>query len=304
MDISSLNAIFGMSLYFYEESGSFFNEDGKPIPYTYQSGGKRDPNLHTKDPYICLGYDLSDFDSEQALLFTTDGSTYKTRDEIAVSDNRKHIRLRWLHLFENGNISVVSEASQLEGYEIRWYRYKMGAPSADEYSGVYWTAIEKTDDWFNYTLDPAPNTSVEQIKAIVLFDGKVIRSNILTFSNEKLVHTSIKQSTKKKIPSILINNLAAPNGLIITTSPNTINIIETTKSTHHSSHESFFKSIACFIFSKASIKIIIPATKGIIDNKTSGLHIKNTPHIIGTIPTVKLYFEYVVTLLLPKYLQI
>ena len=183
-DISSLNAIFGMSLYFYEESGSFFNEDGKPIPYTYQSGGKRDPNLHTKDPYICLGYDLSDFDSEQVLLFTTDGTTYKTRDEVAVSDNRKHIRLRWLHLFENGNISVVSEASQLEGYEIRWYRYKMGAPSADEYSGVYWTAIEKTDDWFNYTLDPAPNTSVEQIKAIVLFDGKVIRSNILTFSNE------------------------------------------------------------------------------------------------------------------------
>ena len=40
---------------------------------------------------------------------------------------------------------------------------------------------------------------------------------ILIFSNEKLVHTSIKQSTKKKIPSILINNLAAPNGLIITT---------------------------------------------------------------------------------------
>lgn len=183
-DISSLNAIFGMNLYFYEDSGSFFNEDGEPLPYRHKTGRKMDPNLHSKDPYICLGYDLSNFDSEQALLFTTDGSTYKTRDEVAVADNRKHIRLRWLHLFDNGNISVISEASELEGYEIRWYRYKMGAPSADEYSGVYWTAIEKTDDWFNYTLNPAPNTSTEQIKAIVLFDGKVIRSNILTFSNE------------------------------------------------------------------------------------------------------------------------
>ena len=186
-DISSLKAIFGLSLFFYEESNSFFNKKNEPLPYTDKTGKKKlTPNLHTKDPYICLGYDLSNFNTEQAILFTTDGSTYKTRDNVAVADNQKNIRLRWLHMYENGNIGVISEASKLEDYEIRWYRYKMGAPSADEYSGVYWTRIEREEDEspFSYILHPAPNTSVEQIKVIVLYNGEVIRSNILTFSNE------------------------------------------------------------------------------------------------------------------------
>jgi hypothetical protein len=29
-------------------------------------------------------------------------------------------------------------ADIFQNTEIRWYRFKMGAPSADEYSGVYW----------------------------------------------------------------------------------------------------------------------------------------------------------------------
>ena len=36
---------------------------------------------------------------------------------------------------------------------------------------------------FNYVLYPAPNVVDERIKAIVLYNGEVIRSNILTFTN-------------------------------------------------------------------------------------------------------------------------
>lgn len=186
-DISSLKAIYGMTLFFYEKSATFLTNKGEQIPYRTKAGGKVPPNLHTKDPYICLGYDLSNFDSEQAILFTTDGSTYKTKDNVSVVNNQKFIRLRWLHLFENGNIGVVSESSNLSDYEIRWYRFRMGAPSADEYSGVYWDRVNEAgdnNDLFSYILNPAPNTSSEQIKAIVFYDNKVIRSNILTFTNE------------------------------------------------------------------------------------------------------------------------
>ena len=63
-------------------------------------------------------------------------------DNISSADISKYIRLRWLHKFENGDIQVVNESSKLSDYDIRWYRYELGAPSADEYSGVYWESVD------------------------------------------------------------------------------------------------------------------------------------------------------------------
>lgn len=190
-DITSLSTLYGMSLFFYEKSGSFYNENKEIIPYKNMIGKKFTPNLHTKDPYICLGYDLSNFDSEQAILYTMDGNTYLIKDGLPAEESRKTIRLRWLHEYENGNIVPVTEASELEGYEIRWYRYKLGAPSADEYSGVYWQRVESDQiSQFSYTFIPDLNSPSEQIKAIVLFKDKVIRSNIISFTNETEVVNS------------------------------------------------------------------------------------------------------------------
>lgn len=190
-DISNLGTIYGMALFFYEKSATFYSEDENYLKYKTITGTKIPPNLFTKDPYICLGYDLSAFNSEQAILYSLDGKTYIVKDEIDQTLNKKTIRLRWLHEFENGQIKVVSEASNLEGYEIRWYRFKMGAPSADEYSGVYWRRVKPSDiSQFMYILEPEMNTASEQIKVIILYEGKVIRSNIIEFVNEKEVANS------------------------------------------------------------------------------------------------------------------
>lgn len=143
-DVSTLGKIMGVFLFFYEDSGSFYNQNKEYIPYYSLLGSirkKLNPNLFTKDPYICLGYDLSGFKEEQAILYSLDGSTYINKDNTPKEKNRKHIRLRWLHEYDNGQIKVVTEASELEDYEIRWYRFLMGAPSADEYSGVYWERV-------------------------------------------------------------------------------------------------------------------------------------------------------------------
>ena len=54
--------------------------------------------------------------------------------------------MRWVHIDENGNpIDMVAAADEENGetpYEVRWYRYSVGAPAADAYCGVYWTRIK------------------------------------------------------------------------------------------------------------------------------------------------------------------
>ncbi|MDY4134892.1 hypothetical protein [Terrisporobacter sp.] len=74
-----------------------------------------------------------------------------------------------------------------EGCKINWYYYDFGAPSADIYSGVYWQYIENTQDLFETIYTPRSNKSDERIKVIIQYNGKIYRSNVVTFRNEKEV---------------------------------------------------------------------------------------------------------------------
>lgn len=182
-DISAIKEIQRMELYFYQEAASFIDKNGELVPYNDNFGNPLLPNLFTKDAYICLGYDVATFDNDQANIYCLDSNTYS--DHYLLEDNKKHIILRWIHQFEDGRVKTVPDTTDLL-YEIRWYKYKLGAPSADEYSGVYWERI-KNESNFYYTLDPDVKKEIEQIKAIILYNDKVIRSNIITFTNEKEV---------------------------------------------------------------------------------------------------------------------
>lgn len=181
-DISPIKQIEKMELYFYQEPQSFIDKNGKQVPHLDEFDNPLLPNLFTKDAYICLGYDVATFNEDQANIYCLDSKTYS--DHYLLEDNQKYIILRWIHKFEDGRIKAVPDTSNLE-YEIRWYRYKLGAPSADEYSGVYWERIEGNS--FYYDFKPDVKKEQEQIKAIILFNDKVIRSNILIFTNEKEV---------------------------------------------------------------------------------------------------------------------
>lgn len=220
-DISQVGKIVSISLEFYQTPGSF-TSGTKPVPHTDFLGNLLQPNLFTNDVYISLGYDISEFDSEQAYIYTLDSTTYaKTKDDIT---NSKQVQLRWIHKTEDNNFISVTEKHDLD-YEIRWYRYCLGAPSADKYSGVYWNLLAtqkvKTDadsadnintfingkwiyqifdkSWLNYnktsTTDIIPsffNTYLlpditeqqEQIKAIVIYNNLPYRSNILVCEND------------------------------------------------------------------------------------------------------------------------
>lgn len=190
-DISDLGNIYRMELYFYQVPNTFKDKDGNLIPYQTITKSRLPDNLFVKDPYICLGYNLSDFQDEQIIISTLDSKTYVIDDNIPSSDISKYIRLRWIHKFENGDIQVVNESSKLSDYDIRWYRYELGAPSADEYSGVYWESVDdKNGNQFDYTLVPRKRHDKELIKAIVIYNGKSYISNILTFTNQREVINS------------------------------------------------------------------------------------------------------------------
>lgn len=187
-DISELGNIYKMQLVFYQTPKSFKDKNGNLIPYQTITKNRLPNNLFVKDPYICLGYNLSDFTDEQVIISTLDSKTYIIDDNISSSNISKYIRLRWLHKFENGDIKVVNESSKLSDYKIKWYRYELGAPSADQYSGVYWESVDDgNDNKFDYTLIPRKKHNEELIKAIVIYNGKSYTSNILTFTNEREV---------------------------------------------------------------------------------------------------------------------
>ena len=49
-----------------------------PYKHTLFNTTLLDPNLFEKDPYVCVGYDLADFNQESAILYTLDSSTYQS----------------------------------------------------------------------------------------------------------------------------------------------------------------------------------------------------------------------------------
>ena len=201
-DISSLGTVVKCDLWFYEAPGTFFDKNGKSLEYADDLGGLLLPNLFVKDPYICFGYDVDSFSDETIMIFTNSGKTYSSKTtstsdtksyaELVAEQNKKVISLRWFH-------ESKAYTTMLEGCEVRWYRYALGAPSADEYSGVYWTKIAENS--FNCVFTPDVSKAQEQIKAVLIYDGTAVTSNILTFTNDEEV---VSDATKEFVAGLNI----------------------------------------------------------------------------------------------------
>lgn len=195
-DISSLGPITACELYFFEKPGSFKDKKNVLLSYQDEFGNLLIPNLFVKNPYICLGYGLSEFESESISLFTLNTSTYNPKD--IDEKNRKFISLRWFH---NDNVYYTHSENEPD-YEIRWYRYVFGSPSADEYSGVYWRRVNE-ENLHSYTYNFIPNgkKANELVKAILIQDGVPFISNTLTFTNEQEV---VNDATKDFVSGLNI----------------------------------------------------------------------------------------------------
>ena len=216
VDISQIGTITSMKLEFYQTPGTFKSGD-KILPYKDFLGNKLLSNLFVSEPYISLGYDTADFEDEKVLVYTLDTSTYSRNSE----KNYKDIQLRWIHKLDDGTFKSIGPNEEME-FEVRWYKFELGHSSADEYSGVYWKNWSKQEHYYNaetglwdnnynvlndeyqqlidsnseIDLNPSFfNTKLiidsgiqnEQIKAIIIYNGRPYRSNILKFENENEV---------------------------------------------------------------------------------------------------------------------
>lgn len=226
--IDDLNTIKSIKIEFYQIGGSFINEQENLIPFAMTRSPKvtTDPkdntitqytveignNIFVEDIELYLGYDVSQVSGEYVLPVMKN-SSMSYADYRKPEFNKKEFDLRWVHQFEDGPRVVSSSRDfskgELENCQIRWYRYKLGAASADEYSGIYWTRLyantingknvlqttplkasetEQTQALENIVFDPDVTTQTEQLKAI-LFYGEdqqtIVRGPVITFNNEE-----------------------------------------------------------------------------------------------------------------------
>ena len=185
IDTSAVAKIYNIKIFLYQK-GNFKDSNNNLISYANDFNMSIPPNnIFVKDIYMGLGISADEIENEYVRLYSLDGSTYVIDDKGQIDS--KTIKLKWVHFDEDGNRTQITEHKKDDAFEVRWYMYEFGAPSADEYSGVYWTTIKDNKNNFYYQLKPRSNKNQEQIKVIILYNGKIYRSNIITFNNEKQV---------------------------------------------------------------------------------------------------------------------
>lgn len=185
IDTSAVAKIYNIKIFLYQKD-NFKDSNNNLISYANDFNMSIPPNnIFVKDIYMGLGISADEIENEYVRLYSLDGSTYVIDDKGQIDS--KTIKLKWVHFDEDGNRTQITEHKKDDTFEVRWYMYEFGAPSADEYSGVYWATIKDNKNNFYYQLKPRSNKNQEQIKVIILYNGKVYRSNIITFNNEKQV---------------------------------------------------------------------------------------------------------------------
>lgn len=193
-DISQEAGIIAIKGWFYQDS-NFIDASGNKIPYLDEFEQPILSNLFINGIEIILGYDYTNYNQEFVKLFTFSNTIYGPNKP----NDQKTVELKWVHIEDNGNRIVMKP--EVDGnYEIRWYRYELGSPSDDSYSGVFYKRINPASGkvWSEgaatksftcvFTPDSAANEE-EKIKAVILFgdEPKIYRSDVLTFTNNSQI---------------------------------------------------------------------------------------------------------------------
>ena len=132
--------------------------------------------------------------------------------------NMKTIALCWVHKDKEKDLikTILPSEFSTEDYEIRWYRYKLGEPTPDEFCGAHWMRfygckqevdratgecyltkndnVDKATNLLEVIFYPNVNNQTERLKAVVLRKIKnttgedysyslITTSNIIEFTN-------------------------------------------------------------------------------------------------------------------------
>lgn len=198
LDIESqdIGQVTSIEIYFYQ-GNNFYDINDSLLLSTYteeENSEKIAPNLFVKNIELHFGYDISMFTKDYVEIYTPNSYTYSHSNQIGennIENNKKTIKLRWVHIDENG-VPVDMKQDNKENkdedknYTINWYKYVVGAPSADPYGGIYWEKINEASKLFEYNFSPNIDKQQEKIKVIVLYNQNTpYRSNEIIFENEE-----------------------------------------------------------------------------------------------------------------------
>ena len=231
-----------IQLYAYQRN-NFKNTDGELI-YPIGEVDSEDkwfsdvqPNIFIKDPYICLGMPVSDFNADIATIISGSSSTYyklttpgenNTNIEQRTKNNIKELQLRWIHKdAESGTIATVQANELPKDYSIQWYRYKLGASSPDIFAGAHWERF--------YGCKTTPNENEEYCLTQKDIDNHA--EDIATNQVEVLFYPNVNKSSEQ-LKAIIVKEESSfdlsssePTKRMIATTP----IIEFTNQTDVSS---------------------------------------------------------------------
>lgn len=193
-DISQEQGIIEIKGWFYQDA-NFVDSSRAALAWKDDFDNVILSNLFINNIEILLGYDYTNYNEEFVKLFTFSNTTYGPNKP----NDTKTVELKWVHIDDKGNRTVMRPTTD-GNYEIRWYRYELGSPSDDSYSGVFYKRINPIDGttWVNdgetkaFTCSFIPdsaNKEEEKIKAVILFgdEPKIYRSDALTFTNNSQI---------------------------------------------------------------------------------------------------------------------
>lgn len=230
----NLQNITNISLFFYQEKGSFLDNQGNLIPYKDSFNNNLPSNIFIDNINLSFGFFIDELTvgADLVTIYPAEGYvlSYDVEPQSAI------VELNWLHWNEtNERILTKEEISKDSRYHIEWYQYQLyddaiqtikiqREQKSGEFAGIEsedrldlieaglienlgcthiknnnWQRLYEYDDCFSceVVLDGDASTQ-EQVRAFVYYSDSttVFESNILTFEGEN--ESNPKVTTKKQ----------------------------------------------------------------------------------------------------------
>ena len=163
-DISNITDICYMELLLVQNS-DFYNTENVLVPYKNEKNELLSDNIFVKDPYVSLGYDLSEVSGDEVKLYTLDSETYDS-----TNPGTKKMNVRWIHIQEDDTVIAIDKEDEIPANSVvRWYQYILDRTITDKLAGVFWKEIEEARNKFSYEYTFTPDNALrsEQFKVIV-----------------------------------------------------------------------------------------------------------------------------------------
>lgn len=136
-------------------------------------------DIEVKNISVNFGYSYDSYTEETAILFS--------KDPLGFSNGNinKALKLRWVH-FNNGKTYSITdiehESLKFHDVKIHWYKYNPAKEKEDKIAGFFWEEI-KVLNLFNHEAILNPEWKEEKFKVIIEYDGNLIKSDEIVFTN-------------------------------------------------------------------------------------------------------------------------